>query len=55
MSKAAAPTPPFEPEFIAGLKTIFEERIVFNQVLGLKIPDVARPCAAASGASACNH
>lgn len=33
------PTPPaeFEPEFIAGLKTIFEERIVFNQVLGLQI------------------
>ena len=27
----------FEPEFIAGLKAIFEDRIVFNQVLGLKI------------------
>ena len=27
----------FEPEFVAGLKTIFEERIVFNQVLGLTI------------------
>lgn len=27
----------FEPEFIAGLKTIFEERIVFNHLLGLKI------------------
>jgi acyl-coenzyme A thioesterase PaaI-like protein len=27
----------FEPEFIAGLKDIFEERIVFNRVLGLKI------------------
>jgi uncharacterized protein (TIGR00369 family) len=27
----------FEPEFIAGLKAIFEEKIVFNQVLGLKI------------------
>jgi uncharacterized protein (TIGR00369 family) len=27
----------FEPEFIAGLKEIFEERIVFNRVLGLKI------------------
>lgn len=27
----------FEPEFIQGLKQIFEERIVFNQVLGLKI------------------
>jgi len=27
----------FEPEFVAGLKSIFEEKIVFNQVLGLKI------------------
>jgi uncharacterized protein (TIGR00369 family) len=27
----------FEPEFIAGLKSIFEEKIVFNHVLGLKI------------------
>lgn len=34
-------TPPlpvrFEPEFIHGLQSIFEERIVFNKVLGLKI------------------
>jgi acyl-coenzyme A thioesterase PaaI-like protein len=27
----------FEPEFVAGLKTIFEERVVFNRLLGLKI------------------
>lgn len=27
----------FEEEFIAGLKDIFERKIVFNQVLGLKI------------------
>ena len=27
----------FEPEFIDGLKTLFEEKITFNQVLGLKI------------------
>lgn len=27
----------FEPEFVAGLKTIFEERVVFNHLLGLKI------------------
>ena len=27
----------FEEEFVAGLKKIFEEMIVFNQVLGLKI------------------
>jgi len=30
----------FEPEFIAGLKSIWEEKIVFNQVLGLKITQV---------------
>jgi uncharacterized protein (TIGR00369 family) len=28
---------PFENEFVAGLKSIFEEKIVFNQLLGLKI------------------
>ena len=27
----------FDDEFIAGLKSIFEEKIVFNQLLGLKI------------------
>ena len=32
MSKTPAPVKPFEPEFIAGLKSIFEEKIVFNQV-----------------------
>ncbi len=40
MTKAPDPTPTpaeFEPAFIQGLKTIFEERIVFNQVLGLKV------------------
>lgn len=40
------PTPPagaasaaieFEPDFVAGLKTLFEEKISFNRVLGLKI------------------
>lgn len=31
----------FEPDFIAGLKTIFEERIVFNQVIGLRIAEIA--------------
>jgi uncharacterized protein (TIGR00369 family) len=29
--------PEFEDEFVRGLKNIFEERIVFNRVLGLKI------------------
>ena len=36
----AAPDVEFEPEFIAGLKKIFEELIVFNQVLGLKITSI---------------
>ena len=30
----------FEDEFVDGLKTIFEEKIVFNQLLGLKITSV---------------
>ena len=38
-------TPPadvqFEDEFIAGVKKIFEEMIVFNRMLGLKITAVA--------------
>jgi len=33
----AFPAAGFEEEFIAGLKTIFEEKIVFNQLLGLKV------------------
>ncbi len=39
MTRQSVPFPAegFEPEFIAGLKDIFEEKIVFNQVLGLKI------------------
>jgi uncharacterized protein (TIGR00369 family) len=37
MIKPAAAPVEFEPEFIAGLKHLFEEKIVFNQVLGLKI------------------
>lgn len=36
------PTAPadFEPTFVEGLKLIFEEKIVFNQVLGLKITEL---------------
>ncbi len=34
---AAEPVREFEPEFIAGLRHIFEDMITFNQVLGLKI------------------
>jgi uncharacterized protein (TIGR00369 family) len=37
-----APDVVFEPEFVAGLKHIFENLITFNQVLGLKI-DSIRP------------
>ena len=41
MTKSATPTPhEFEPAFIAGLRSIFEEKIVFNQVLGLKVIDL---------------
>ena len=31
----------FEPEFVVGLTAIFEERIVFNRVLGLRIDAIA--------------
>ena len=37
MSKAAPPFAGFEPEFEAGVRQIFEEKIVFNQVIGLKL------------------
>jgi uncharacterized protein (TIGR00369 family) len=41
-TKAVAATPVvFEPEFVDALKDIFEHRIVFNQVLGLKIVSIA--------------
>ena len=36
----ATPVAEFEPEFVAGLRKIFEEMIVFNQVLGLKITSI---------------
>jgi uncharacterized protein (TIGR00369 family) len=31
----------FEPEFIVGVKKIFEEMIVFNRILGLKVTSIA--------------
>ena len=37
--RPAAP-PQFEDEFVAGLRAIFEEKIVFNSVLGLKIVEM---------------
>jgi uncharacterized protein (TIGR00369 family) len=36
-----APEIEFEPEFVAALKELFEEKIVFNQVIGLKVTRVA--------------
>ena len=39
--KPAAPAKPFEPAFVAGLTLMFEERIVFNQVLGLKLVELS--------------
>ena len=32
--------PQFEDEFVAGLRAIFEDKIVFNSVLGLKISEL---------------
>ena len=37
MGKTTAAPAEFEEEFVAGLKSIFEEKIVFNRMLGLKI------------------
>lgn len=39
-SAEAAASITFEPEFVAGVKQIFEENIVFNRVLGLKITSI---------------
>ena len=42
MSKhTAAPPLPFEPEFVEGLRQVFEQRIPFNQVIGLKRVEMA--------------
>lgn len=40
MKKTLIETVVFEPEFTEGLHEIFEEKIVFNRVLGLKITSV---------------
>jgi uncharacterized protein (TIGR00369 family) len=37
----AAPATAFEPEFVAALTQLFEERIPFNAVLGLRIDSLA--------------
>ncbi len=39
-SSASAAAIVFEPEFLAGLTTIFEEKIVFNQLLGDMRPEL---------------
>ena len=34
------PTVPFEPEFVQAITELFEQKIVFNQHIGLKIDEV---------------
>ena len=42
MSAPATPsTQPFEAEFIDGLTTLFEERIAFNHMMGLRVDRIA--------------
>lgn len=41
MNKTPATPPPFEPEFVEGIRHIFEERIPFNHVLGLKLVEMS--------------
>ena len=31
----------FEPEFVAALRTLFEERIAFNRLIGLRVDSIA--------------
>jgi uncharacterized protein (TIGR00369 family) len=47
MPKSRKPATPFEPEFIESLRAMFEERIVFNRVLGLRITSFDPECAQA--------
>jgi uncharacterized protein (TIGR00369 family) len=37
MTHPLCPSGAFTPEFVEGVRAIFEEKIVFNQVLGLKL------------------
>ena len=42
MTRPAAPLPqPFEPEFLEGMRQLFEQRIPFNQLLGLRLIEMA--------------
>ena len=36
MSSRAPTVPVFEPEYLEGFRQIYEEKIVFNQTLGLR-------------------
>jgi uncharacterized protein (TIGR00369 family) len=36
-----SPAAPFEPEFVAALRELFEERIAFNRVIGLRVDAIA--------------
>ena len=40
MNRSPPPPVDFEPEFVATLKHLFEELIVFNQTLGLQITEI---------------
>lgn len=40
ISRAPALPVQFEPEFVAGVRELFEQRIPFNALLGLKIEDI---------------
>lgn len=40
MPRQPAPPTAFEPEFVAGVTAIFEEKVVFNRVIGLKVASV---------------
>lgn len=40
MTRIQPPAREFEPEFVAALRTLFEERIVFNRVLGLRVTSI---------------
>ena len=41
MSRRAVSPKPFEPEFVEGLADIFENKVVFNSVIGLRIVSIA--------------
>ena len=44
MGKTSAAPAEFEEEFVAELKSMFEEKIVFNRMLGLKIVSLRPDC-----------